>query len=268
MTTIAPPTTVVTPLRRSVPARLAADSVVVAGRFLRQLRRDPTLIVFTLLQPVLFVLLFRYAFGGAIATDGAYVDYLMPGIFVQTVTWGAIATGVGLAEDRDSGLTERLRALPMAPMAVLAGRSVADLVRNGAVVVVLVAMGLAVGFSPSPSLVDVVVAGVVLASWTLAASSTAALVGVVAGSVEATQAAMTPLLFPITFASSAFVPTATMPSWLASFAEHQPFTVVTDAVRGLLVTGAPDGDPWLAVLWSAAVIAIAAPLTVWASARG
>lgn len=248
-------------------ARFAADTVAITGRHLRRLRRDPTLLVFTLLQPALFVMLFRYAFGGAITTDGAYVDYLMPGIFVQTVTWGAVTTGVGLAEDRHTGLAERLRALPMARLAPLAGRTVADLVRNAAVVGVLVLMGLAVGFSPTASSGDALVALGLLLAWAFAASWAAALVGLLAGSPETTQAVMTPLLFPITFASSAFVPTDTMPSWLAAFAEHQPFTVVVDTVRGLVVADAPAGDVTAALLWSLAVLAVAVPLALRSFAR-
>lgn len=257
----------VEPRRRGGLARLTADTLAVAGRNLLELRRDPTLLVFTLLQPVLFVLLFRYAFGGAITTDGAYVDFLMPGIFVQTVTWGAITTGVGLAEDRRTGLTERMRALPMSRLGPLAGRTVSDLVRNAAVVAVLVLMGLAVGFRPEATGGEAVTALVLLLGWSFAVSWAAAVVGLLAGTPEAAQAVMTPLLFPLTFASSAFVPTDTMPSWLATFAEAQPFTVVVDAVRGLVVAGAPAGDPALALLWSAVVVVVAVPLSVRAFTR-
>ena len=137
--TTPPPTAVggLRRVRRGPLARLAADTAAVTWRNLTVLRRQPALLVFALLQPVMFVLLFRYAFGGAITTDGAYVDFLMPGIFVQTVTWGAVMTGVGLAEDTSSGLVERMRTLPMSQLAPLTGRTVADLTRNALVVVLV-----------------------------------------------------------------------------------------------------------------------------------
>ena len=254
-------------VRRGPLAALVADTAAVTWRNLTVLRRQPALLVFALLQPVMFVLLFRYAFGGAIATDGAYVDFLMPGIFVQTVTWGAVMTGVGLAEDTRSGLVERMRTLPMSQLAPLTGRTVADLVRNTAVVLVMLLMGLLVGFSPDAGPLEALAATGLLLGWAYAVSWLAAWVGLRTGDPETAQAAVFPLLFPLTFASSAFVPTETMPGWLRTWADAQPFTVVVDAVRGLVVPDAPAGEPWMAVAWFAGLLALAVPASLRAFQR-
>lgn len=217
-----------------------ADAVAVTGRNLRRVSRSPELLVFTLIQPVMFVLLFRYVFGGAISPPGhlSYVNYLIPGIACQTAIFGATNTAIGLAEDLAKGFVDRLRSLPMARSAVLVGRISADLVRNVVVVLVLIAMGVAVGFRPHDAL-GLVLGVLVLLGFSLAFSCLMAVVGLYAPSVETAQAATFPLIFPLTFASSAFVPTVSMPGWLQAFAVHQPVTVTVNAVRSLFLGPIP-----------------------------
>jgi len=216
-----------------------ADSVAMTRRNVLRLSRSPELLVFTLIQPVMFVLLFRYVFGGAIPVPGLnYVNYLIPGIAAQTAVFGATNTAIGLAEDLSKGFVDRLRSLPMARSAVLVGRFAADTLRNVLVVAIMFAVGFAVGFRPH-SLLGVLLGFLLLLAFSLAISCTMALVGLAAKSVEAAQAATFPVVFPFTFASSAFVPTATMPSWLRGFAEHQPISVVVNAVRSLSLGDLP-----------------------------
>ena len=240
-----------------------ADTAVIAWRNLLTLRRVPQLLVFSTIQPVIFVLLFRYVFGGAITVRGArYVDFLMPGIFAQTVTFGSMNTAIGLATDLNSGLIERFRSLPMARSAVLAGRTAADLVRNVFVVFLMAAVGFAVGFRVHTN-VFAFLAGVVLIvlfgyafSWIFAA------VGLAVGDPETAQAAAFPVMAPIVFASSAFVPVSSMPGWLQPFARHQPLSVTTTAVRSLMMGGPTASNVLQALAWIVAIVAIAAPLAV------
>ena len=211
-----------------------ADSVSMAGRNVRRLARAPDQVTFTLVSPVMFTLLFRYVFGGAIngLGDINYVNYLIPGIAVQTAIFTSGNSGFALAEDRSSGFVDRLRSLPMARGAVLAGRVAADALSNAAGLLIIIAVGLAVGFRPH-SIPGLLLGFAVLLAFTLSTSFLFALVGLYASSSQAVNAATFPLIFPLTFASSAFVPTSTMPSWLRAFANHQPVTLVIDAVRDL-----------------------------------
>jgi len=245
------------------PRVVLGDALVVAGRNLRHLTRNPQLLVFATIQPVMFVLLFRYVFGGAIAVpNGSYVDYLMPGVFAQTVAFGAIATGVGLAEDLSKGLVDRFRSLPMARSAVLAGRTLADLVRNVGVVTLLVLVGMAVGFRVSNGVLPLLGGLALLLLFGFALSWIFALVGLLTADAESAQAAAFLVLFPLTFASSAFVPVQSMPGWLQTFAANQPVTVVVDAIRAL-VLGQPAGSKVLGALaWSVALLAVFVPLAV------
>jgi len=210
------------------------DSAAMAGRNLRRLARQPDLVMFTLLSPIMFTLLFRYVFGGAVSGLGSlhYVDYLVPGIAVQTAIFTAGTTGFGLAEDRAAGFVDRLRSLPMARSAVLIGRIAADALSNVAGLLIIVLVGLAVGFRPHDA-VGLVLGLVLLLAFTVALSTIFAIVGLSVGSTQAVNAATFPVVFPLTFASSAFVPTSTMPGWLQAFANHQPVTIVINALRDL-----------------------------------
>lgn len=249
--------------RRTGARAATRDAFIIAGRNLTVLRRLPQLLVFATIQPVLFVLMFRYVFGGAIEVpNGSYVDYLMPGIFAQTVAFGAITTGIGLSEDLARGLIDRFRTLPMARSAVLAGRTLADLVRNVGVVALMVAMGYLVGFRVQTSLLALLAGILLLLLFGFALSWVFALVGLSVANAESAQAASFPLIFPLVFASSAFVPTATMPGPLRAFAEHQPVTAVIDAVRALVLGGPTTSLVLTSVAWSLGILAVAAPLAV------
>ncbi|HVM05582.1 MAG TPA: ABC transporter permease [Acidimicrobiales bacterium] len=263
MSSVTAPAPVPLARHRSRLAWAVSDTLVVAGRNLRTIVRLPQLLVFSTIQPVIFVLLFRYAFGGAIETPGLrYVDYLMPGIFAQTVAFGAMGTGIGLADDLQKGLIERFRSLAMARMAVLGGRILSDLVRNVFVVVLMSAVGYAVGFRIHTNPLAFAAGLGVLLLFGCALSTIFALIGLAVRSVESTQAAAFPMLAPLVFASSAFVPVQTMPGWLQVFAENQPVSVNIDAVRALS-QGGPTTTPVLQSLaWTVAIVVVFGSLAV------
>lgn len=242
-------------------ARAMRDSGIIVWRQLVQLPRIPEVLIFALIQPVMFVLLFRYVFGGAIDTPGeSYVNYLMPGIFAQTVAFGAVASGIGLAEDLRRGIIDRFRSLPMARSAVLVGRTVSDLVRNGVVVAVMYGVGLLVGFRPEGSVWAQAVAFALLLLTSFAFSWIGVVIALSMKTVEAVQSAGFIWLFPLTFASSAFVPTDSMPQWLQVFAEHQPFTIVVNAVRALFLDQPVGNLIWLTLAWMLGILALMMPL--------
>ncbi|HWB71100.1 MAG TPA: ABC transporter permease [Egibacteraceae bacterium] len=240
-----------------------SDALVVARRNLTHIVRLPQLLVFSTVQPVLFVLMFAYVFGGAIRTPGMnYIDYLLPGIFIQTVAFGSMQTGIGLADDLSKGLIDRFRSLPMARSAVLAGRTLSDAVRSLFVILLMFAVGSLIGFRVGTGPLQAMAALGVALAFGFALSWIGATIGLAAGTPEAVQAGGFVWLFPLVFASSAFVPTESMPGWLQAFAEHQPVTATVDALRALLV-GGPATDPVLASLaWSAAILALFMPLAV------
>ena len=245
-----------------------ADALVLAKRHLIQIPRIPEELVFATIQPIMFVLLFRYVFGGAIAVSGTtYVNFLMAGIFVQTVIFGSTTTGIGLATDLQRGLVDRFRSLPMAKSAVLTGRTLADLIRNTFVVIVMWIVGLLVGFQPQGNVLFWLAAVGILLLTSFAFSWISATIGLVVRSVEAAQSAGFIWLFPLTFASSAFVPTRSMPGWLRTFAEHQPVSLIVNAVRGLLLNH-PDASTILqALAWCVGILVVFIPLAVWEYGR-
>jgi ABC transporter DrrB family efflux protein len=245
-----------------------ADAWVLAKRRLMQIPRIPDELIFATVQPIMFVVLFRYVFGGALTGVGNnYANYLMAGIFVQTVIFGSTTTGIGLAQDLDKGLIDRFRSLPMAKSAVLTGRTIADLVRNAFVVIVMLVVGLITGFRPSGSPLAWVAAIALILLVSFAFSWISATIGLAVHSVEAAQSAGFVWLFPLTFASSAFVAVRTMPTWLQGFAQHQPVTVVVDAVRALLL-GNPVGSlGWQALAWCLGILVVFIPLSVWMYGR-
>jgi ABC transporter DrrB family efflux protein len=245
-----------------------ADALVLARRHLVQIPRIPEELVFATIQPVMFVLLFRFVFGGAIQVRGtSYVNFLMAGIFVQTVIFGSTTTGIGLAQDLQRGLVDRFRSLPMAKSAVLTGRTISDLVRNMFVVVVMLAVGLLVGFRPQGNALGWAAALGMLLLVSFAFSWISATIGLSVRSVEAAQSAGFIWLFPLTFASSAFVPTSSMPEWLQTFADHQPVTIVINAIRAWLA-GQPAGAAgWQALAWCVGILVVFVPLSVWAYGR-
>jgi ABC-2 type transport system permease protein/oleandomycin transport system permease protein len=209
--------------------------------------------------------MFRYVFGGAISVPGfPYVDYLMPGVFAQTVAFGAIQTGVGLAEDLHKGLIERFRSLPMARSAVLAGRTVADLVRNVFVVGLMLVVGFLVGFRVHTDALGLIAGMAVMLLFGFSLTWIFAIIGLSTSNAETAQAASFPILAPLVFASSAFVPVNSMPGWLQAFAKNQPVSVAIDAVRSLVLGGqfSNTGKVVASIAWSVGIIAIFAPLAI------
>jgi len=240
------------------------DTLAMTWRNLTTIRRVPQLLVFAIIQPTIFVLMFRYVFGGSIKIPGlSYVDYLMPGIFTQTCAFGAISTAVGLAEDKGKGLLERMRSLPMARSAVLGGRVLADTTRNFFVVLLMLAIGTAVGFRTHTNVAMVALGVFLLVLFGFALSWIFALIGLSVTNGEAAQAAAFPLLAPLVFASNAFVDPANMPGWLQGWARHQPVSAAADAVRACMVTGGPTATKVLtSIAWSLGIAVVLAPIAV------
>jgi ABC-2 type transport system permease protein/oleandomycin transport system permease protein len=243
---------------------IVADALTIAHRNLIALMRTPTTLVFSTIQPVIFVLMFRYVFGGAIRVPGYthYVDYLMPGIFVQTVCFGSVNTGIGLATDLQTGIIERFRSLPMARSAVLAGRTLADVVRNLFVICLMVAVGFVVGFRVHTGLVPFLVAVVIMLGLGFALSWVMALIGLTTGNAEAAQAASFPIMALLVFASNAFVSPRTMPGPLKAYARHQPVSASISAIRALTHGGATTEAVVVALLWIAGITVVFAALAV------
>jgi ABC transporter DrrB family efflux protein len=218
-----------------------SDTLVLAKRSLLRIPRQPDLLVGFTIQPILFVLLFVYVFGGAIQTPGFdYVDFLMPGIIVQSIAFGGFVTALGLSDDLKKGLMDRFRSLPMTRSALLTGRTLGDVVTNVFQLVVMFTVGLLVGFNFSSSPGEVVAGIALLLLIGYAFSWVFAFIGLSASSPEASNAYGFTILFPLTFVSSAFVPVESMPGWLQPIAEHNPFTTMVDAARALFL-GTPAG---------------------------
>ena len=245
-------------------AMTASDTLVLAGRNLKRIPRQPDLLIAYTVQPVMFTLLFVYVFGGAIDSGSFdYVDFLMPGIIVQSIAFGGFVTALGLSEDVQKGLIDRFRSLPMSRSAVLAGRTFSDVPLNVLSLVVLFAVGFAAGFNFIDSSVGEVLLGIVLLllmgyafSWIFA------LVGLFSSTPETANSIGFTLIFPLTFASSVFVPAATMPDGLRQFAEANPFTTFSDALRSLWIGTPAHSDVWMSFVWVAVLTAVFAPLAV------
>jgi ABC-2 type transport system permease protein/oleandomycin transport system permease protein len=234
-----------------------SDTVDVTGRNLLNMLRTPQALVFSLIQPVLFILLLRYAFGGAIRVPGfSYVEFLVPGIFVQSVAFGALGTAVGLSLDARSGLLERFRTLPMSRLAILAGRTSADLVRNVVVVAVMAGVSFAVGFRVHSNAAAFLAGLGLVALFAYALSWGFVSLGLRVSDPEAAQAAGVPIMFLLVFGSSAFVPVASMPGWLQVVAAHQPVTAVVNAVRALMLGGPTAGHVLTAIAWICGIFVV------------
>jgi ABC transporter DrrB family efflux protein len=265
MTTVtAPPSLMPAPSGQRV-RWMFADILTVTWRNLLSLARIPDALFFSTVQPIMFVLLFRFVFGGAIHIPGVdYVDYLMPGIFVQTIAFGSVSTAVGLAEDLNKGLIERFRALPMARSAVLAGRTSADLLRGVFMVVLITAVGYIVGFRIGTNVGLFLCGALVILLFSYVLTWGFATVGLSASNAETAQIMVFPILFPFIFASSAFVPISSMPGWLQAFAMHQPVSLTVSAARSLMVGGVTHNNSavWQSLVWSAGLLLVFVPTAV------
>jgi ABC-2 type transport system ATP-binding protein len=243
------------------------DSAVVTMRNLRHFWRQPDLLVFSTIQPIMFVVLFVYVFGGAVGLalppGVTYVDYLLPGIFVQSVTFRASNTAVGLSEDLRRGVIDRFRSMPMARSAVLLGRTTADLVRNVLIIGLMIVVGYLVGFRFQAGVIPALACVALVAAFGFALSWIFAFVSLVVRGAETAQTAGFVLLFPLVFASSVFVPISSMPSWLQPIAEASPVTLTADAARTLALTGGVPDSLWGALGWILGIVAVFVPLSVW-----
>jgi ABC-2 type transport system ATP-binding protein len=243
------------------------DTAVVTTRNLRHFWRQPDLLVFSTIQPVMFVVLFVYVFGGAVGLalppGVSYVDYLLPGIFVQSVTFRASNTAVGLSEDLRRGVIDRFRSMPMARSAVLLGRTTADLVRNVLIIVLMIVVGYLVGFRFQAGVIPALACIALVAAFGFALSWIFAFVSLVVRGAETAQTAGFVLLFPLVFASSVFVPVSSMPSWLQPIAEASPVTLTADAARTFALTGGVPDSLWGSLAWIAGIVAVFVPLSVW-----
>jgi ABC transporter DrrB family efflux protein len=244
------------------------DTLTITRRNLLVWMRVPAYIVFTVIQPVMFVLLFRYVFGGAIPVQGTtYVNFLLPGITAQTAAFACFGTAIALAQELKKGVIDRLRSMPMARSAVLAGRLVADTTRMTVTILIVIGVGYAVGFrflNGAFLAVSMIVLAIVFG---VAICCIAAYTGLAIGDEESVQAFGLIWLFPLTFLSSAFVPISTMPGWLQAFANNQPVTYVVDTMRALALGGPIEANLWKSLVWLAGIFIVFAPLAVRAYKR-
>src|SRR5258708_12599118 len=243
------------------------DSWLMIKRSCTHIIRNTDQLLGTFFQPIMFLVLFSLVFGGAISKalppGFSYLNFLMAGIIVQTVACGSPPTAASITNDLQKGIVDRFRSLPMSNLAVLNGHVVSDLLRNGISTLVMLAAGLVIGFRSSASVVDWLLIAGIIALFTLAFSWLSAIVGVVAKSVEGVQWLTFVLVFPLTFASTAFVPPAALTPILTASPHNQPTTQVIEAIRALIL-GKPLGNyGWLSVAWSLAILAVAVPLASW-----
>lgn len=237
------------------------DSWVLIGRSMKHIFKNLDQLLSLAIQPIMFMLLFRYVFGGAINTgETSYVNFLVPGILIQSAAFGALTTSISVANDLQKGVIDRFKSLPMVSSAVMTGHVVADLVRNTISSLIMIFVALLIGFRPEASPLDWVAIFGILLLFTFAISWISAIIGLLAPSVEAVQWIGFVAVFPLTFASAAFVPTQSMPYALRLFAENQPVTHVIEAVRGLVVGSSTGNHVYWALTWCAAIVALSIPL--------
>jgi ABC-2 type transport system permease protein len=239
------------------------DSWTEALRHLRAMPRSPEILVFSTIQPIMFVLLFVYVFGDSVAVPGGdYTQYVMAGIFSQTVVFGTAWTSVGVAEDMSKGIIDRLRSLPMFQPGVLIGRSISDVVRNVVTFAVMIAVAFAVGWGIEGSIPEALGGFLVLFAFGYSLSWVQAFIGVSVSSVEVANSAGFIWMFPMTFISSAFVDPSRMPGWLEAIANANPFSIVTDVVRDTYNGVDPGSDLWVALAWIVGITAVFSSLAI------
>jgi len=237
--------------------------MILTARSLKHIFKNPEQLMGAIIQPIMFMLLFRYVFGGAIETGTSYVNFLTAGILVQMAAFGSLTTSLSVAADLKRGLIDRLKSLPIASWGLLVGHVVADLARNLLSSVILITVAIIVGFRPTASLAEWLLITGILLIFTFAISWISAILGLVAKSVEAVQWMGFLMIFPLTFASAAFAPTESMAPVLRVFAENQPVTHVIEAIRALMI-GTPIGNhATLAIIWCSGVVAVTMPLAAY-----
>lgn len=247
---------------------LLSDTWLLFRRSVTHTFRSPEILVGVTVSPIMFVVLFRYVFGGAIDVGGTtYVNFLMAGIFVQTIAFGGLTTAISLAYDLEKGIVERFFSLPMSRPAIIIGRTFADAIRAVFTLFVMVVVGYIVGYRPTGTAVDWSAALGILIIFSFAMSWLGALMAIFVPNVEALQQISFIIILPLTFASSAFVEPSTMPAGLQVFAENQPVSQVVDAVRALTSDNPAGHSILAAVLWCAGILAVAVPTTSWAFRR-
>ena len=246
---------------------LIMDTAIITRRNLVRYLRLPRLLFFSSVQPIMFLLLFNYVMGGAVSSTvhvpgGKYIDYLLPGILVQMVMFGGVQTGIGLAEDMSKGIVDRFRSLPMSRIAVIAGRTLSDTVRNIAVVCIMVSVGYLLGFrfhngfASALGMVGIAVLFGFALSWAFA------FIGMVMKDAETAQLASFVFIFPLTFASAVFVAIQTMPDWLQTFARNQPVTFMAGSARHFALGVPDDGSTWKILVWVTGILVIFMPLAI------
>lgn len=245
---------------------MIVDIWTMTRRNLYRYIRLPQLIFFSSIQPIMFLVLFNFVFGGAISSTGIpggkYINFLLPGILIQIVLFGGMQTGIGLAVDMSSGVVDRFRSLPMSRIAVLAGRTLSDTIRNVVVAAIMIGVGSLLGFRFQNGFLAAISMVALILAFGFAFSWIMAYVGMTVKDTETAQVAGFPLIFPLIFASAAFVPLQTMPHWLQVFAANQPVTFAVEAARGLTL-GIPDnGAIWKLLLWTAGILVVFVPLSV------
>lgn len=238
------------------------DTLVLVKRSLIRYTRVPQLLVFSTIQPVMFVVLFAYVFGGAIKTDINYVDYLLPGILVQTTLFGAMMTGIGLADDISHGMIDRFRSLPMSRGAVLIGRTISDLIRNIFVIFLMVGVGYLIGYRFNGTFFDAIGSLSLMLLFGYAFSWISAFIGIAVKDVETAQSAGFIWVFPLAFISSIFVPVDSMPRIFRAFAENSPITYTVDAVRSLSLNQPVGHSAWASLIWLTAILLAFVPLAI------
>jgi len=242
------------------------DSLIMIKRSSTHILRNTDQLIGTFFQPIMFLVLFTAVFNGIGASLPAgisYIDFLMAGIIIQTVAFGSTTTSLAVANDLQKGIIDRFRSLPMSNTAVLNGHVVSDVFRNTISTTVMILAGLAFGFRPNASFLDWLAIAGIIVLFTLAFSWLSAIMGVLAKSIEGVQWMSFVIVFPLTFASTAFAPSETLASWLRPFAEHQPISQVVEAVRALML-GTPIGSHgWLAIFWCMVILIVSIPLASW-----
>ena len=233
------------------------DALLLAERNLRRLPRNPDLLVGVTFQPIMFVVLFTYVFGGAIVTPGYdYIDFFLPGIVIQMIAFTGYATSLGISDDLRKGLIDRFRSLPIARSAVIAGRTFSDIAMNVIALITMVVVGFIVGFSFNSNGAEIAAGFGLVLLFGYAMSWVYAFIGLISSTPESASALITIVVFPLTFVSSVYVPTKSMPQVLQAIANANPITTIVDALRALWV-GAPAGtDIWVAVIWCVGIIAV------------